>query len=167
MRKSLLGAMLGATVFIPQAQADHYRATIDPQVYYAGEEVFSIMSFVCNSGMRQLCNVLPQVRQELNNHYHLSYACKAEGNAAACTKYQQESQNLFQLQQQLRTKMAAGAAATPGATPGVTPGPAAGTTHQERMQQIQQWGAMMKQRGADSMKTLESMQKGALDMIRR
>lgn len=154
------GLALGVWAVQPAA-ADHWMATADPQVVQALNDLSSVYGSYCQQGNPQACNMVGAIQQHAGQMLNAGYDCQVQGNQQACAWYQHYYQVLSQTYVGTQQAIAQSRMAMPPAT-GVNP---LGATHQQRMQNIQQWGQdrlqwgqqqsqMMDQRHQQFMQTL-------------
>lgn len=150
----LAGVLAGA------GHAQNFFAGDDPQVVQAINEVAFVYQSFCNNGNMQACNMGPMIQQGGQETLALGRNCQM-GDQAACSSYQE---HLMELQaahsqavnayQQLQSAQYAGQGAGDG------------LTHQQRMQQIQQWGAQNQANYQSRMQQMDRSHQQFLDMLR-
>ncbi|MEZ5715823.1 MAG: hypothetical protein R3D85_12000 [Paracoccaceae bacterium] len=142
--------------------AQNYMMNADPQVVQAINEIAYVYQLYCSSGSAQACNALPMIQQGAQETLMLGQNCQM-GDQNACATYQEQ---LWELQaahsqamvdfQQLQTAQYGGGL---GADPGLT--------HEQRMQQIQQWGAQNTANFNSRMEQMDRNHQSFLEMLRQ
>jgi hypothetical protein len=161
INKLLLNFALLSCLATPAA-ADHWKQTADPQVVQALNELLSVYGGYCQQGNPQACAMMQSVQSHGMQMLNASYDCKAQGNQQACNWYGQAYQALSSTYSQMQTAMNQGQFA---AAPRTDPNPL-GSTHQERMQSIQQWGQERLQWGADHSKAMDDNHAKFMERLR-
>ncbi|MDO9526761.1 MAG: hypothetical protein Q7J57_14690 [Gemmobacter sp.] len=149
-----------------RAGADHWRQTADPQVVQALNELVQIHGGLCQQGNPQACQMLQSVQSHGSMMLNAGYDCQTQGNAQACAWYQQAYAMLSQTYAQTQQAMMQGqfSAAQTGAQYGG--GQMPGSTHEDRMRQIQNWGQERLQWGADSSARMDRQHQQFMQTLR-
>lgn len=148
--RSLAAGLALAVATIHPAAADHWMQTADPQVIQALNELSQVYGSYCQQGNPQACQMVSSIQAHAGQMLNAGYDCQVRRNQQACAWYQQYYQQLSQTYASTQQAMAQ-AQLTPPAT-GVNP---MGATHEQRMQNIQQWGQDRLQWGQQSSAALD------------
>ena len=113
---------------------NHWMQSADPQVLQALNELVMVYGNACQNGNPQACQMVQNVQQQGGTMLNAGYECQANGNQQACQFYQYSYGQLEQAYTATQQAMMQGQFQAP------QPGYSDGTTHAQRMQQIQNWG---------------------------
>jgi hypothetical protein len=155
--KTLVAA--AAIMVSAPAMADHWRQTADPQLVVMFEQLMSFYAMNCQMGDQNACLGYEAAGQQGIAMLNASYDCVAANNQMACNFYQQSAQQLMGATQQVQQFMGGGL--DPSA---VNP---LGATHQDRMANIEAWGAQNTANWQDRMTTMDTNHNAFIDMIRQ
>lgn len=161
--KRLFGLLICVIGLNGPAKADHYYATADPQVLQAINQMMGMLGQACNMGNAQACNAIPLMQQQAHMMLSAGYDCRMQGNQNACNFYQQNVWQLREAQQQVQ--MAAQQGRLMQQQGGTAPG--MGMTHEQRMQQIHNFGVQNTQNFNNRMQRMDQNHKKFIEMLRQ
>ena len=160
--KRILGAFAVAFGLSGPVAADHYYATADPQVVQAINEIITVLGQGCNMGNGPACNAIPMFQQQAHMMLSAGYDCRM-GNQQACGFYQQ---NLWQLRDaHTQVQYAANQGRLMQQYGQPTDG--MGLTHEQRMQQIHNFGAQNTANFNARMQQMDTNHQKFIEMIRQ
>lgn len=151
-------------LFAGAGQAQNQFQTADPQVVNALNEIVFLLGQGCNSGNANACALIPMVQQEGQTMLQAGHACQFNGNQQACAFYQQELFNLQQGYQQVQYAAQSGLLYQPTGGGGQVPG--MGQTHEQRMQQIHNWGQQRLEWGNQQQQLMDQRHQQFMEMLR-
>jgi hypothetical protein len=134
--KTIAFAVAVATLGMTEAKANHYMQTADPQVVNAINEMIGALSQGCNYGNSAACNAVVLLQQQAHFMLSAGYDCSQRGDQQACAFYNQNYGQLEQAYNELSMIMQNG-----GLVQNTGGGQGMGLTHEQRMQQIHDFGA--------------------------
>lgn len=162
MKRILLALACAAGLGAPAA-ADHYYQTADPQVVQAINEMVYALGQGCNAGNAQACQAVPLLQQQAHFMLSAGYDCVAQGNQQACAFYQQQIWQLQEAYQQVSFAVQQGYLMRPYGQPSA----GMGLTHEQRMQQIHNFGVQNRLNFQNRMATMDANHQQFLDYIRQ
>jgi hypothetical protein len=159
MRHLILAA--GVCLAAGDLRAEHYFQTADPQLLQAVNEMIYVLGQGCQVGNALACQAIPDAQHTAHVMFSAGYDCQTQGNRAACDFYRQNIAKVEQMYGIVAQAHQTGALYQPSAGAGGMVNPL-GETHEDRMQQIHNWGqerldfgvqsqAILDQRHADFM----------------
>ncbi|TFL18253.1 hypothetical protein [Jannaschia formosa] len=150
------------------AAADHYMQTADPQVVQAIQEIVWALGQGCNAGNAGACQAIPMAQQQAHMMLSAGYDCRMQNDPQACQFYQANLQQLQQSYQQVAQAMQTGALMQPqGGMGGGGAMPGMGSTHEERMQQIHNWGQQRLEWGRQNQTIMDNSHQRFLETLRQ
>ena len=157
----LFAAALVASGIGERAQSNHWMQTADPQVLQALNELISVFGNACQNGAQQACQMVQNVQQQGGMMLNAGYECQTSNNAQACQFYQYSYGQLEQAYYATQQAVAQGQFAAP------QPGYSDGTTHAQRMQQIQNWGEERLEWGRQQQQMVDQNHQQFLEYLRK
>ena len=136
--------------------------TADPQVVQALNELAMVYGNACQSGNQQACWMAQNVQSQGGMMLNAGYECQVNGNPQACAFYQNAYAQLSQAYAATQQAMTQGQKQQPA--PGY--GGQMGTTHAERMQQIQNWGQERLQWGQQQQQMMDRNHERFMETLR-
>ncbi|MAY87938.1 MAG: hypothetical protein CML02_14620 [Pseudooceanicola sp.] len=151
-----------ALVIASPATADHWMQTADPPVVQALNELAMVYGNACQMGNQQACWMAQNVQSQGGMMLNAGYECQVNGNPQACAFYQNAYAQLSQAYAATQQAMTQGQKQQPA--PGY--GGQMGTTHAERMQQIQNWGQERLQWGQQQQQMMDRNHERFMETLR-
>ena len=118
------------------AKADHYLSSADPTVVAGFQQLLQVYGNACQLGNPQSCSVYQLLDGEAIQTLSAGYDCQ-QGDQQACDYYNYSVGELNQIYTQTTQALQSGSGGNVGGGFGGNP---LGSTHQQRLQQIQNWG---------------------------
>jgi len=153
-------ASLLALALATPAKANHYMASADPSVVAAFQQLMQVYGGACQGGHQGSCQAFQMLDQEAATTLNAGYQCAFEGNQQSCGYYQYSIGQL----QQLYTQTEAAIASSGG---NYANGGTYGTTHAQRMQQIQDWGQQRLEIGRQNSALMDQRHNSFMEMLRQ
>lgn len=157
----LFAALACAIGLSGPGQAQNYMSSADPMVVQAINEIIYVYQLYCNAGEMQACNTLPMIEQGAQETLALGQNCQM-GDQAACSTYQEHLWELQGAHSQAMVSYNQLQAAQSGGQSGDM-----GLTHEQRMQQLQQWGAQNQANHDYRMQQMDQSHQQFIEMLRQ
>ena len=155
MRVIAMSIVLSALAIGP-TKANHYMQNADPGVVGAFQQLLQVYGSACQSGNGQACTVYRALDQEAAATLNAGYNCQM-GDQQACSYYQYAVGQLQMAYAQTQQALAAAQQSGGGM----------GLSHEQRMQQIQAWGAQRNQAFQQRMQRMDQNHQSFIEMIRQ
>ncbi|MDB2407095.1 hypothetical protein N9W17_01005 [Jannaschia sp.] len=165
MVRILAVALAALAVVSPQAKADHYLQTADPQVVQTIQEIVGALGQGCNAGNAGACQSLPSFQQQAHFMLSAGYDCRASNDPQACQTYQAFLPQLQQAYQQVSYLWQSGQLMQPSGFAGGG-GAGMGLTHAQRMQQIHDMGRQSTQNWRQNQQIMDNRHEQFMQTLR-
>ena len=136
--------------------------TADPQLIQALNELAMIYGNACQMGNTQACSMAQNIQSQGGMMLNAGFECQVNSNPQACAFYQNAYAQLSQTYAATQQAMMQGQIQQP--SPGYDG--QAGTTHAERMQQIQNWGQERLQWGQQQQQMMDNNHQKFMEYLR-
>lgn len=139
---------------------NHWMQSADPQVLQALNELMMVYGSACQTGNPQACQMVQNVQHQGGMMLNAGHECRVNGNPQACQFYQYSYGQLEQAYAATQQAMMQGRFQAP------QPGYSDGTTHAQRMQQIQNWGQQRLEWGRQQQQMVDQNHQQFMDYLR-